>query len=200
MLMSFLLSTAEKFLNQFLHLDPETPNRLAALNNKIVAIKSPSIKQTVYFQFTQTKIKLLAYYDGMVDVVLEGTPFDFLRLNFAGSTSSALFASDITMSGDIDAAEKFKLLFARLDIDWEEQLSRITGDIVAHQVGNFVRALCIWARQATDTVQQDITEYLQEEANLLPTRIELEDFFAEVDTLRNDVERLAMKMERLLHS
>jgi ubiquinone biosynthesis protein UbiJ len=203
MIISFVLATAEKVLNRYLQLDPETIIRLRELDGKVIAMQFQHLDYQVYFQCIANKICLLAKYNGLADVTLQGTPFDFMRLGVTEGSSSALFASDIVVSGDMEVAEKFKAVFAQLNIDWEEQLSQVTGDVIAHQVGSFVRALCEWARQSSSTLQKDITEYMQEETRLLPTRVELEDFFAAVDVLRNDVDRLQARIERLqqnLHS
>ncbi len=154
----------------------------------------------MYFQFTANRVRLLTNYPGSADVTLQGTPFDFMRVSLGDSSSAAIFASDIVVTGDMEVAERFRYLFAKLNIDWEEQLSKITGDVIAHQVGNFMRALCEWARQSGDNLQQDLTEYVQEEARLLPTHFELEEFLAAVDDMHHDVERLQMRMERLLNT
>ena len=44
---------------------------------------------------------------------------------------------------------------------------------------------------------QNIREYLQEEAREVPSRSEVESFGDDVNTLRDDVERLAAKVQRL---
>ena len=43
----------------------------------------------------------------------------------------------------------------------------------------------------------DLTEYLQEEARVVPTRMGLEAFMDDIDTLRSDVDRLAARVDRL---
>jgi ubiquinone biosynthesis protein UbiJ len=44
---------------------------------------------------------------------------------------------------------------------------------------------------------QDPSEYLQEETRLVTTGFELEDFARQVDTLRNDTDRLQARLQRL---
>jgi ubiquinone biosynthesis protein UbiJ len=121
---------------------------------------------------------------------------DFLRLS-ADSSSAGLLANNIVIIGDTTVAEQFKELFAHLEIDWEEQLSHVAGDVIARQMGNFFRALSRWAKQSARTARQDLTEYLQEEIRLVPPREELQDFFSEIDHLRNDVERIEVRINRL---
>ena len=43
-------------------------------------------------------------------------------------------------------------------------------------------------------------EYLKEELRVLPARIEVENFSADVNRLRSDVDRLAARIQRLQHS
>lgn len=197
MIISFFLTGAEKFINRYLQLDPETVARLQALSGKVIAIQFQHFNLKLYLRIESGIIRLLSRYEGIPDVTLRGTAFDFLRLSKATNSSAAIFASDIIIEGDMDVARQFKTIFANLDIDWEEQLSHVAGDTIAHQVGNLVRTLCTWARASSDTLQQDLTEYVQEEIRLVPPRAEIADFFAAVDTVRNDVERLTARIERL---
>jgi ubiquinone biosynthesis protein UbiJ len=71
------------------------------------------------------------------------------------------------------------------------------GDPAAHQVGAGVRAAGRWGQKVGDTLLQNLREYLQEEARIVPTRYEVDAFLGEVDTLRDDVERLEARIARL---
>jgi len=197
MILSFMLATAEKALNKFLQLDPETSSRLAPVAGRVICVQFQHVKYTVYFLIQNDGIRLLSDYSSTPDVSLVGAPFDFLRLSKAAASSAALFENDIKVTGDLEVAKQFKKIFAELNIDWEEQLSKATGDVIAHQIGNFMRHLSRWAKQSADSLQQDITEYVQEEARWLPLRLATQEFFKQVDTARHDVERLAARVQRL---
>ena len=84
-----------------------------------------------------------------------------------------------------------------IDIDWEEQLSRITGDAIAHKVGNLVRGAVKWGQQTIDTLGQDVAAYLHEERRILPARNEMEEFIAAVGKLRADIDRAQVRVNRL---
>ncbi len=192
-----MLSTAEKALNKFLQLDPETNARLLPIVGKVVGIQFRNLKYSIYFLIQPNGVRLLSDYANTPDVNLAGAPFDFLRLSKAASSSAALFESGIKVTGDMDVAKQFKKIFAELDIDWEEQLSKVTGDIIAHQVGKFMRSMNAWAKQSVGGLKQDITEYVQEEVRWLPVRVEVQDFFKQVDETRDAVERMAVRIQRL---
>jgi ubiquinone biosynthesis protein UbiJ len=89
------------------------------------------------------------------------------------------------------------LILDGLDIDWEEHLSHLTGDIVAHKMGNLVRGIFSWGKQTTKILSQDAAEYLQEESRELPNRREVDAFLKNIDILRSDVDRLEMRVSRL---
>ncbi|MCK4586952.1 MAG: hypothetical protein KAU29_06400, partial [Gammaproteobacteria bacterium] len=81
--------------------------------------------------------------------------------------------------------------------DWEEHLSHVTGDIVAHKMGNLVRGIFSWSKNTTEILGQDAAEYLQEESRELPNRREVDGFLKNIDTLRSDVDRMEMRVSRL---
>jgi ubiquinone biosynthesis accessory factor UbiJ len=182
----------DKIINQYLKLDPTSEQRLVKLAGKLIAINVGYFDYTLYLLLQSEGVALLKDSAQQPDVTLRGTPLDFLRYSLSNK-----FTGDIAVSGDMEVAQQFKELFAQLDIDWEEQLSKVTGDVVAHQIGKFFRALCEWCKRSADTLRQDVSEYVQEEAQLFPPRAELQDFFADVDKLRDDVERIELRIKKL---
>jgi ubiquinone biosynthesis protein UbiJ len=133
------------------------------------------------------------------DTVLRGTPFGIARLGLGrGKAQGTLFSGEVEIGGDVETGQDFKAVLDALDIDWEEQLARYTGDVVAHQAGNAARGAGRWLDQARLTVEQDLSEYLQEELRVVPTRIEIENLVEEIDRLALDAERLEARLKRLL--
>ena len=78
------------------------------------------------------------------------------------------------ISGDTELAHQLSKILGTMDIDWEEQLSHFTGDLIAHRVGNLFRTARDWGANSSATLGLDIQEYLQEELRLLPGRLEIE--------------------------
>jgi ubiquinone biosynthesis protein UbiJ len=197
MVIAFILPIIEKILNRYLQLDPESKPRLMALENKVIAQQFQPGDLKIYWIFNGKNIQLSDRHGGFVDVTIQGSPLDFLRFSSNLNDHTQLFASDIVTTGNLEVAQDFKALFANLEIDWEEQLSHVTGDVIAHQVGNVFRGLTAWAQQSRNSLRQDITEYVQEETRCLPPREELQDFFRDVDQVRDAAERLELRIQRL---
>lgn len=186
----------ETVLNRYIRLDPTALRRLAPLHGKLIRLHIRGLDIDLYLVPAPDGIQLYPQFEGEPDCTLSGAPLAFARLG-GGERADQLFAGAVEIRGDSEAGQLFGDVLADLDIDWEEQLSHLTGDVAAHQIGTGARAAGRWGRQAAETLPADLAEYLQEEARLLPTRIETEEFVAAVDRLRDDVERLAARIRRL---
>lgn len=99
--------------------------------------------------------------------------------------------------GDTRLGRQFKALIAEMDIDWEEHLSRLTGDIAAHRVMTVFDKLAEWSKSATSNLTDDIGEYLQEESRDVVSGAEMDMFNQQVDRLRDDTDRLEARIARL---
>jgi len=198
---SALEAALNRYLDVALHQYPdEGPSqRLALLNGKVVAIELQGLKATFYLAFHHDRVRVQAHLQGEPDAAITGTPLSLMRMRLQGRREQrqSLFGGDVTISGDAELGRQVNALLDELDIDWEEQLSRLVGDVVAHGIGSRARAFGDWARQAVETLSEDGREYLHEEAQLLVSRAELEPFLAAVDVLRDDVERLDKRVARL---
>ena len=191
------LAGLEGALNAALALDPQTGKRLARLQGKLIAIELRGTGITLTLQPTvEGRLRLMGDYDGGVDTTLRGAPLALLKMS-TGRTGEGMFSGEVEIDGDVELGTQIQRLFEQLDIDWEEHLSRLTGDIVAHQIGNTMRALFAWGRRSADHLGMDTADYLQEESDTLPVDWEVEEFIQGVDTLRSGVDRIEARVRRL---
>jgi ubiquinone biosynthesis accessory factor UbiJ len=104
---------------------------------------------------------------------------------------------DIEMTGDMELAHEVSFLFRHLTWDVEEDLSRVVGDIAAHRVVSTAKALDGWARDAALRTAQGAAEYWTEESPVIASRVKVGGFVREVSDLRDAVDRLEKRIERL---
>lgn len=187
----------ETAINQYLSLDPEIAGQLSSLHGKVIGIDLSGTPIIFFFIPDQNgQLQLLSQYEGQPDCLISGAPLNLLRSTISDNTDST-FSGDVHIEGSSGVAQQFTTILKRIDIDWEEQLSRLTGDIIAHQVGNSFRAGSNWFSRNLESTGLNLQEYLQEEARMLPGALELDNFYQDVDQLRDDVERLAARVQRL---
>ncbi len=189
--------TLELALNSYLQLDPEAAARMAGLAGRCIAIELRGIDLTLFMLPGEQGIRIREDVEGGVDTTLRGTPLALARLGLGTDAGKTLFSGDVTITGDVETGQAFKAILDGMDIDWEEQLSRLTGDVIAHQLGNVARHTRRVLSHGKATLEQDLGEYLREELRVLPARIEVQNFSADVDRIRADTDRLAARIQRL---
>jgi ubiquinone biosynthesis protein UbiJ len=190
------LALLEGAINTALALDPETLARLGRLEGKVIAVELEGAGVTLFLLPDGRGFRLMGHYEGEPDTRLRGTPLALLRLN-GGKPGEGLFSGAVKIEGDVELGQRVQRILGGLDIDWEEHLSRLTGDVVAHQIGNAVRGLLRWSEQAAASLGRGFADHVQEERRDLPPRWEVEEFLAGVDELRSAVDRLEARLRRL---
>ncbi len=191
-----LLRTMERALNRYLRLDPAAMLRMAELQGRCVGVELLGIGLRFYIQPGPDGVRITEQAE-QVDTMLHGTPLAMARLGLGGNAGKTLFSGDVTITGDVETGQAFKAALDDMDIDWEEQLSHLTGDIIAHQAGNAWRHLRTVVRSGSATLQQDLGEYLKEELRLVPSRVEIGNLAADISRTRADTDRLEARIRRL---
>lgn len=192
-----LLAAIEAAFNRYLALDPAALRRVGQLEGRVIAIELTGLDLCLFLLPGPRGVQVLSQYEGEPDARLTGTPLALMRMGLSDDASRQLFAHEVEIRGDIELGQQFKHILDAIEIDWEEQLSRVSGDVAAHQIGRAARGLAGWGRQTADSLTRDLGEYLQEEARLVPSGAEVQRYLAEVDTLRADVDRLEARVQRL---
>lgn len=173
--------------NGYIELDPDSADRTASLYGKVVCVKLEPVDLDVWFVFSEKRVEIVEEFGADADAVISGGPFSFLALATGRST---IFDGDVKITGDTASAQQFSRCLNDIDIDWEEHLSRLTGDGIAHQVGRISRGFRQWVSERSDAVQENTADYLRDETKNVPHSWELNEFVEQVDDLRDRVARL----------
>ena len=188
----------EEIINRLLRLDPATLARVAELQDKVIRLRTAGDHPfEIIVLPDESGLRLRRQHDREPDVTLIGDIPVILRFAMRRVLPDVVAAGEVQISGDIDLGQRFQRLLEKIDIDWEEQSARVLGDVPARQLGNALRDLGGWSRQALQTLKQDLGEYLQEESRLLPVRSRAGAFRRSVETLERDLVSLEKRLARL---
>lgn len=197
MLSATITAMLDTALNAWIRLDEESPAKMRAIAGKVICMHITGLNVKLYFLPDETGIYTMTEYEGKPDVTIKAAPISLMRLNMASDAGKAMLDSDVVIEGDMGLSEKFSHILSDVDLDWEEWLSHIAGDLVAYKTGETVRAASAWMKETKEAMQMNTSEYLQEESRLLPAEAEVAYYMDQVDTLRGDADRLEARLKRL---
>jgi len=193
----------EAALNRALALDPETRDNLRALDGQRIAlqIETPPLALQVRVEGERLLV-------GPVDA--DGEPNLSVRSTLGALIGQlpmpfgSMFRRDdappvgrLRVSGDADLARRLQRLAERFDPDWQQPFAAVFGDVLGVQIANAVAGALKQARIVSRNLVESAAEYVTEESRDVVGRDELNAFHDDVDTLRDDVERVAARIARL---
>lgn len=201
------LKTLEHSINYYLKLDSNKNNQthyLDKLDNKIIAfhLKHPAI--SIIFNFENGYIKITDYpsvnqeksENSEIETVIHAhiytSLFQIMRLKFRKNKS--LVNSGFHIKGDIEIVKNLNHLFEEHQIDWEEHLSKFTGDVLAHKAGNIFKKNKSYIKKTRDSLIDNMGEYLQEEKQILPHPLAIDNFNKNIDELRLQLDRTQARL------
>jgi ubiquinone biosynthesis protein UbiJ len=183
----------EQVFNQYLNLDSKARSQMANLHGKVIAFELAGLGQTLYLIPGPAGVQLFSHCEDEPDCTLRGTPLALARMGNQQTSSDQLFSGDVVIAGDTELAHRFGKILGGMSIDWEAKLASYTGTLVADDIVGVIKDIAGWGRRSLDTLKLDFKELLQQEIQILPEREEIEQFLAEVDQTRDDVERLQVR-------
>ncbi|MDX1516773.1 MAG: SCP2 sterol-binding domain-containing protein [Woeseiaceae bacterium] len=191
-----LLRPLTRVLNR--NIRETTPARelCAELAGSVAAVRVANTSLAMYFTFGDESVSLTSVPPRDPDIAISGSLLTLGRVAASGDPESIRDGS-LEFIGDVYKAQAFQRLLRYAKPDLEEELSGVIGDSAAHGFGQFARGIRDWTRRATATMGENLRDYLQEESRDVPSRYEADRFARDVGKLRDDVERLAARIEKL---
>lgn len=163
-LQNSLLFVAEKITAACLKLDPGTRARLRELDGVCIAFhlrdQMPYYTQgvTVFVLPTASGIELSADRHYVADASLSLYAKDLLSL-----LQRAEVPPHLQAEGDHELLLKILEIVKQIDLDWEQAIAPLTGDVLAHQIGTRVRDTEKWLVESMQEARRLTREYLEEE-------------------------------------
>ncbi len=188
-----LLRPLEKVLNRNIAESARARGLLAQVSGRSIELRFAATPVRLRVVAGAESIAIASGGDAPADATIEATPLTFARLA-AGDAMQTLRAGGAQVSGDAEIAQVFQKLFDAARPDFEEELSRLTGDVAAHRIASMARDAFNFGRRVRDTLAQDAAEYLTEESHDLPARLEVDEFLGAVDALREATDRLEVRL------
>ena len=135
---------------------------------------------------------------GGADLVLAGSVPDFVR--FLAALRRAPSPEEpfgrLEVHGSAEARVEFVELLRRVEPDYEALLARAAGGVVAHAVSRTTIGRLFQARRSAARLVDDLAEYLEEEARVVPDPSARSRFAGGVQALIDKVAELEERLDR----
>lgn len=197
-----LTSGIELAMNRLLSLDPDSQQRLQKLSGKSLQVTIKELPWPLLFSFSEqidirtvpaSDSELAEPVDCLIELNLETLP----KLKDSSQLTQLIQQKQLNLIGDIYVAQTFSTLLKELDIDWEEQLSQYTGDVLAHQTFSTMRTVFDSAKQQLEQGTSELGERLTQPDAIAVKPSDMLQFSQGVSELRGGAERLAARLALL---
>ncbi len=197
MILMLLLPTLEIIINRALRCDPDALAKIASLKNQVIEVSCEDWNMVFYIIPDAQGLQFHKKYSGKVDTTLHGTLNHFLHIFVKGADTKTLFEYPIDIHGNTHTIEVLRDAFKNIDIDWEERLSHHLGDVIAHKICFHFKKSKKTLEKSIENVVDQTKEFIHFEARNLVSNKQAEQFYADIATLRDDVERMEARMKHL---
>lgn len=201
-----LSSVLESAINKLLSLDDTAQNKLARLHGKRLQVSLSELQHDLLLVFSssvdvlsvpKTPLEQADKLPNGTDCLLATSLLTLPELQNVANITQLIKQDKLNLVGDIQVAQQFSHVVKSLEIDWEEQLARHTGDVVAHELfqvaERFKNHLLGFARR-TETTLRDAA---LEEKSIAVSDAAVEDFYAQVNALQQRTQQLEARLSRL---
>ena len=179
-------------LNALLESEPWARERLAPFAGEALEIRAPPLP----------RLRFAVAADGRLGAALPAAEPSLVVTIRPEALAAALQGEDhllrsIDVAGNANLAGEVMFLVRHLRWDVEEEIAKFAGDAAAHRLAGLARDAAAWHADAARRIAGSFVEYAAEEKQVLVKRVELEAIATAHARLRDGLERLEKRIERL---
>ena len=183
-------------IRRYLQADPPlVASSLKTMSGKVVALSLSVPQLELFLLIKENTIRVCADYHGVIDTRIRGSLFDLLKFGMDKEMTQP--TTQLEIIGDIQLGQRLQHLLTEIEFDWEELLTPVIGDIATHQISEGLRMANNFVSHGIESLSFSSGEFLQEELKIVPTQREITYFIDHVEQLRDAVERLDAKFNRI---
>lgn len=185
----------ETALNHTLSLDPDTQQKLLALNDRRVQLhlRGPELALAVTVENGKLRV---GPPDQDSQLKVAATPGSLLSMMFRRD-ADGIAPGKVEIAGDAELARRLEKLASKFAPDFEEAFARTFGDVLGVPLARAVRKGLAHARESGAHFTEDAADWVRDEARIVLAPGEVDNFLDDVDSLRERSERLEARVQRL---
>lgn len=189
-----LLGLIESTLNHHIADSRDAQNLLQKIDGEHIAIHITGVGLNVHIFAHSNGLRLHNTHTEQTkpSATLSGSPVDLMA-----SLTTHGFADGIRLEGNTHAIHGLQKTLLACDLDLEAMIAEHIGDMPARFLGQQAGVFTRWLSRYRTTIDMAVKDYLQEEVQHTPTRIEIENFMNDIDDIRMQVDRLEAKTNQL---
>lgn len=200
------LNVIQVLVNKALKLDPLSQPRLQALAGKSLRIQCNEPTLDIVIAVNDESIDLITSESFLqsdegekksVSCHLSGDLSAYSKLFSAEDKAAALINSSLRLQGDSSLLIELDQIISHVELDWEYHLAKLIGDMPAHIIGQNSRKSWQFLRSSQPVFMRHLQEYILEEAQLCPNKLEMEQFIEAVQSADESTDKLQARIQRL---
>ncbi|RRJ83139.1 ubiquinone biosynthesis accessory factor UbiJ [Aestuariirhabdus litorea] len=192
-----VLASAEGALNALLTRDPPTQAKLARLQGQVLQVRVSDLELDCFIHPDSAGVRLLGYDESPPQAALHASSAALLRLLASDDAAHSLHDPDFCIEGDAGLIIELQQIALGYEFDLEALIAEVLGDVAAHSISRGLDSAGRWLASSQQSLQQSLTDYLQEELSQLPSANEVESFTDELQQTRLDLDRLEARIKQL---
>ena len=182
-------------VNDVIGNDPILKDELKNIPDTVIVINILGIKPKINLQLKEgVLIDINDLPDDYTEI--KASPFTFLMC-LSNLANGKPLPSGLNINGDVSVVTKILKILGSTEIDWEQFVSTKVGDTSAGIIFSTLGSAKKFFQQFKSSNEENIKDFVQDEILLIPTRVEFSSLQDNVAVLRDDVERLAVKIANI---
>ncbi|WP_116963884.1 ubiquinone biosynthesis accessory factor UbiJ [Fastidiosibacter lacustris] len=182
---------------QTLRLDPQRNYLLQQLAGEALAVDIGDLNLSCVL-IPQHNTLLLSITEMAANNRLRGKSSVLVAMCLSPNPQHFIQTDKVNFSGDIQVLQRYSNFFKAIRPDLIFTLTQGKNNTLSSLLDKPLTALNHWFRVSKEKLPIELREYLQYEKNFFPCRQELEDFFMDVQILKEDTDRVIAKLNKYL--
>ena len=196
-LLSRLGAALEFAINRAVALDAGTREKIAKLDGRRIGVELKPLELALAITVDRDRLRVGPHWERERHLNLRASPASLLAFAMRGSDDSVLPPGKVDISGDAELARQFEKIMRDFHPDFEEAFAQTFGDIRGVPIARVVSSAFAWTRDSAKSFALDAAEFVRDESRDAVAAAEAEQFFDDVDNLRERSDRLDARIRRL---
>ena len=195
-----IIKSINLILDKVLSLDPQKTYLLEKLNNQSLYIAINDLNLCFYFKPSEDKLIFELAESTHSDNLLTATSGTLIAMALSQHPQSYIQQGEAKFIGDMHALECYRDFFKAIRPDLIFTLTSGQTTSMSSFLAKPLDVIKAWLVTSKERLPHEFREYIQYEKELFPCKEEVEDFFSEIQLLKQDLERVTTKITRHINT